>query len=77
MCIRNLLFSLLYGVFAATGALMVILGFLFFSSMMKSSSLGGECVFTLLLFGIILLLTGSGLLSSMIAESYRKFRRKS
>jgi hypothetical protein len=77
MAMRNLLFWFRYSLFAATGLVMIVLGFLFFRSMMTSSFLGGECVFTLLLFSIILLLTGGGLLSSTIAESFRRFSHRS
>jgi hypothetical protein len=73
---RDLLTWILYGLFAATGLAMVILGLLFFHSMVMSSP-GGQGIFTLLLFGIILLVAGGGLLSSTIAESFRRLSRRS
>lgn len=76
MAVRNLLTWLLYCSMAATGLFMIVLGFLFLHSMMISS-LRGEGVFTLLLFAIILLLTGAGLLSSTIAKSFQHFSRRS
>lgn len=77
MAMRNFLFWFLCSAMAATGVTMVLLGLLFFQSMMTSASLGGPGTFTLLLFSIILLLTGGGLLSSTIAESFRRFSHRS
>ncbi|HAR95105.1 MAG TPA: hypothetical protein DCR97_03960 [Deltaproteobacteria bacterium] len=76
MTIHKLLLWFSYGAFAITGLVMVILGFLFFFSTI-GSSLSGTSMFTQLLFGIILLVTGGGLLSSAFVESYRRFRHRS
>jgi hypothetical protein len=76
MLMRNPLSSwFASGVFASIGLVMMILGVLFIRSMMVSS-LCWAGIFTLSLFGVILLLTGGGLLSSTIAESFRRFWRR-
>lgn len=64
----------LLGVLVTTGLMMMTFGVLFIRSMM-TSSLSGVGIFALLLLGIVLLLTGGGLLSSTVAESIRRWRK--
>jgi hypothetical protein len=58
-----------FGVLLTLSVIMIVFGVLFIKDVYLHS---GEAVFGSLLFGIILLVVGGGLLSSTIAETVRK-----
>lgn len=59
-----------FGVFFTLSVIMIVFGILFIRDVYVFR---GEVSFGSLIFGIILLMVGGGLLSSTIAETIRKF----
>ena len=71
------LFWFLFGVMLTFAAMLMVFGVLFMRDVYLSmGSSSGEVPFTSLLFGIILLLVGGGLLCSTIAETVKKLMAK-
>ena len=71
------LFWFLFGVMLTFAVLLMVFGVLFMRDVYLSmGSASGEVPFTSLLFGIILLLVGGGLLCSTIAETVKKLMAK-
>ena len=71
------LFWFLFGVMLTFAILLMAFGVLFMRDVYLSmGSASGEVPFTSLLFGIILLLVGGGLLCSTIAETVKKLMPK-
>ena len=67
---HRVLFWFLFGVMLTFAAMLMVFGVLFMRDVYLSmGSASGEVPFTSLLFGIILLLVGGGLLCSTIAET--------
>ena len=71
------LFWFLFGVMFTFASMLMVFGVLFMRDVYVSAgSASGEVAFTSLLFGIILLLVGGGLLCSTIAETVKKLMAK-
>ncbi len=70
---ERLWFWFIFGVFFTLSVMMVVFGILFIRDVYVSK---GEVAFGSLIIGIVLLLSGGGLLSSTIAETVRKFLKK-
>ena len=71
------LFWFLFGVVFTFSVMLMVFGVLFMKDVyMSMGSARGEVPFTSLLFGMILLLVGGGLLCSTIAETVRKLIAK-
>ena len=71
------LFWFLFGVMLTFAVLLMAFGVLFMRDVyLSTGSASGEVPFTSLLFGIILLLVGGGLLCSTIAETVKKLMPK-
>jgi hypothetical protein len=66
---NRILLWFLFGVFTSLALLMVVFGILFIKDVYGHSA---EASFGSLIFGILLLLVGGGVLSSTIAETIRK-----
>ncbi len=67
------LYWFMFGVFVTFGAMLMLFGVLFMKDVYLSLIVAkGTIAFPSLLFGIILLMVGGGLLSSTIAKSIRK-----
>jgi hypothetical protein len=66
---NRILFWFVFGVFFTLSIMMIVFGILFIRDVYLHR---GEAVFGSLLVGIILLMTGGGLLSSTVAETIRK-----
>jgi hypothetical protein len=70
---NKILLWFLFGVFTSLALLMVVFGILFIKDVYGHSA---EASFGSLIFGILLLLVGGGVLSSTIAETVRKLFQK-
>jgi hypothetical protein len=71
------LFWFLFGVMFTFAAMLMVFGVLFMRDVyVAAGSANGEVAFASLLFGIILLLVGGGLLCSTIAETVKKLMAK-
>jgi hypothetical protein len=71
------LFWFLFGVMFTFSVMLMVFGVLFMRDVYVSmGSPNGEVAFASLLFGIILLLVGGGLLCSTIAETVKKLMAK-
>lgn len=76
MSMHRSVFWFLFGVIITFGCVLMVFGVLFIrDAFISAGETGGEVMILSLLFGIILLLVGGGLLSSCIAESIRKMWR--
>ena len=74
---QRALFWFFFGVMLTFAVLLMVFGVLFMRDVYLSmGSASGEVPFTSLLFGIILLLVGGGLLCSTIAETVKKLMAK-
>jgi hypothetical protein len=74
---RRPFFWFLFGVMFTFAAMLMVFGVLFMRDVYVSAgSASGEVAFTSLLFGIILLLVGGGLLCSTVAETIKKLMAK-
>jgi hypothetical protein len=71
---NRLLLWFVFGVFFTAAILMITFGVLFIKDVYVNRA---EVAFGSLIFGIILLLAGGGLLSSTVAETIRKLIHKS
>lgn len=71
--LERLWFWFIFGVFFTLSVMMIVFGILFIRDVYVSK---GEAIFGTLMIGVILLLSGGGLLSSTIAETLRKFLKK-
>ena len=70
---RRPLFWFMFGVIFTFAVMLMVFGVLFMRDVYVSAgSASGEVAFTSLLFGIILLLVGGGLLCSTVAETIKK-----
>lgn len=70
---NRMFFWFIFGVFFTLSMIMIVFGILAIRDVYVSR---GEAVFGSLIFGIVLLLVGGGLLSSTIAETIRKLKEK-
>lgn len=71
------LFWFVFGAMITFAIMLMVFGVLFMKDVYVSMGSGtGEVTFTSLLFGIILLLVGGGLLCSTVAETIRKLLTK-
>ncbi len=71
------LFWFLFGVMFTFSVMLMVFGVLFMRDVFGSVGSGsGEVAFTSLLFGIVLLLVGGGLLCSTVAETIKKLLAK-
>ena len=70
---NRMLLWFLFGVFTSMALLMVVFGALFIKDVYVNRA---EASFGSLIFGILLLLAGGGVLSSPIAETVRKLFQK-
>ena len=74
---QRALFWFVFGAMITFSVMLMVFGILFMKDVYVSMGSGsGEVAFTSLLFGIILLLVGGGLLCSTIAETIRKLLAK-
>ena len=74
---QRALFWFVFGAMITFAVMLMVFGILFMKDVYVSMGSGsGEVAFTSLLFGIILLLVGGGLLCSTIAETIRKLLAK-
>jgi hypothetical protein len=74
---QRALFWFVFGAMITFAVMLMVFGVLFMKDVYVSMGSGsGEVTFTSLLFGIILLLVGGGLLCSTIAETIRKLLAK-
>lgn len=74
---QKALFWFVFGAMMTFAIMLMVFGVLFMKDVYISMGSGsGEVTFTSLLFGIILLLVGGGLLCSTIAETIRKLLAK-
>lgn len=70
---KSALYWFMFGVGVTFGIMMMVFGMLFIKDVYLSLHMSkGDIAFPSLLFGIILLMVGGGLLSSTIATSIRK-----
>jgi hypothetical protein len=70
-------FWFVFGAMMTFAIMLMVFGVLFMKDVYLSMDSGrGEVTFTSLLFGIILLLVGGGLLCSTVAETIRKLLAK-
>jgi hypothetical protein len=75
--VQKALFWFVFGAMMTFAIMLMVFGVLFMKDVYVSMGSGsGEVTFTSLLFGIILLLVGGGLLCSTIAETIRKLLAK-
>lgn len=70
---NRILLWFLFGVFISLALLMIVFGLLFIKDVYVHRA---EASFGSLIFGILLLLAGGGLLSSTIAETVKKLFQK-
>ncbi|MBP1730699.1 MAG: hypothetical protein H6Q55_1128, partial [Deltaproteobacteria bacterium] len=74
---QRALFWFVFGAMITFAVMLMVFGVLFMKDVYVSMGSGSaEVTFTSLLFGIILLLVGGGLLCSTIAETIRKLLAK-
>ena len=74
---QRALFWFVFGAMITFAVMLMVFGILFMKDVYVSMGSGSaEVTFTSLLFGIILLLVGGGLLCSTIAETIRKLLAK-
>ena len=74
---QGALFWFVFGAMITFAIMLMVFGVLFMKDVYVSmGSASGEVTFASLLFGIILLLVGGGLLCSTIAETIRKLLAK-
>lgn len=69
----RILLWFLFGVFTSMALLMVVFGVLFIKDVYVNKA---EASFGSLIFGVLLLLAGGGVLSSTIAETVRRLLQK-
>jgi len=69
----RILLWFLFGVFTSMALLMVVFGVLFIQDVYANRA---EASFGSLIFGVLLLLAGGGVLSSTIAETVRRLLQK-
>jgi hypothetical protein len=70
---NRILLWFMFGVFSSLAMLMVVFGILFIRDVYVHRA---EVSFGSLIFGILLLMVGGGLLSSTVAETVRRLRQK-
>jgi hypothetical protein len=74
---QRALFWFMFGVMFTFAVMLMVFGVLFMRDVYLSVGAGsGEVAFTSLLFGIVLLLVGGGLLCSTVAETINKLMGK-
>ncbi len=74
---KRMLSWFFFGVFLTFGMMLIVFGVFFMRNLLFAVGTDrGEFAFPSLLFGIILILVGGGLISSTVAESVRRMFHK-